>query len=117
MTKYLVCDPTWVKAVPIFSLHLVFNGFYQAFIKDSEDDYNNQPFVTNPATYQVDSGFVGLFQFEESMLKYLPESTYLIFEADRLINVTYEFADIEKEEEQRMFILFEYQGETMTLIL
>ena len=72
-----------------------------------------------PYQQLIDSFFEWLFadKRKRKMLKYLPESTYFIFEADRLINVTYEFADVEKEEEQRMFILFEYQGENMTLIL
>lgn len=117
MVKYLICDPTFVRSVPIFSLHLIFNGLYQAFIRDTEGDYNNRPFVTSPATYQVDSGFIGLFVFHENMLKHLPEGTYFVFEADKLINVTYEFADAEAEEEQRTFIEFMYKGEYFTLVL
>lgn len=117
MTKYLICDPTFVRSMPIFSLHVIFNGFYQAFIRDTEGDYNNRPFVTNPATYQVDSGFVGLFVYQDYMQNHLPEGHYFIFEADKLINVTYQFTDAEAEEEQRTFIEFMYKGEDFTLVL
>lgn len=117
MTKYLISDPTFVRSMPIFSLHLIFNGYYQAFIRDTEGDYNNRPFVTNPATYQVESGFIGLFIYDDKMIRSLPDGTYFIFEADKLINVTYEFADAEAEEEQRTFIEFMYKSEYFTLVL